>query len=94
MLHDLGEQSDKVAGAEVGTIDAFFFQMTVQVGQQHRDQSIESVEIKLEDLQLCVKQSTQLEDVDYMAHNVECQSFISQEQIEEASDEVHSLAVV
>ena len=48
MLHRLREECYEVRRAEIRTIDGLFFEMAVQIGQQYRDQSIKSVEIKLE----------------------------------------------
>ena len=94
VLHRLGEQRDEVGRAEVGAVHRFFFQMAVQVGQHHRDQPVESVEVELEHWQLSVEQGAQFEDVDDLSHDGERQSLVLQEQIKEARNEIHSLTVV
>lgn len=68
--------------------------MTVQVWQQNRNQSVQPVEVKFKHWQLCVEESTELEEIDDLAHDCEGESFVLEKEVEEAGNEVHSLAIV
>lgn len=68
--------------------------MAVQVGQHHGDEPVEPVEVEFEHRQLCVEQRRQFEDMDDLAHDSERQSLVLQEQVKEARNEIHALAVV
>ena len=94
MLHHLGEEGDEVAGAEVARIHALLLQVAVQVGQQNWDHPVQTVKVQLQHWQFSVEKCAELEIVDDLSHDSKCKSLITQEQIEEPSDEVHSLAVV
>ena len=94
VLHRLREERDEVGRAEVAAVHTLFLQVSVQVGQQYRYESVESIEVKLQHWKLCVEQSAQLEDLDYLAHDSKSKGFITEEKVKKASDKVHSLAVV
>ena len=48
VLHCLGEQRDEVAGAEVAAVDALLFQMNMQVGQEDRDETVQTIEVEFQ----------------------------------------------
>ena len=68
--------------------------MRSQVWYQYRNQSVQPVKVLLEHWQLCVEECTELVDVDDLAHDSEGERLVPQEEVQEARDEVHALAVV
>ena len=93
MLHCLSEQSDEIRRTEVGAVHTLLLQVAVQVGQQYWDQSVQSIKVEFQHGQLCVEKRAQLKTVDYLTHHCKWKRFIFKEEIEEACDKVHALAV-
>ena len=76
VLHRLREQRDEVWRAEIRTVHRLLFEVVMQVWQHHRYQSVQAIKVELEHWQLRVKQCTQLEGVDDLAHDGECKRLI------------------
>ena len=94
MLHSLRKQGDEVRRAEVAAIHAEFGEVTCEVRHENRNQSVQPVEVLLQHGQLRVEERAQLVQVDHLAHDCEGKSLVAKEQVEEARNEVHPLAVV
>lgn len=59
----MGQKQQKVL--KIGSVA--YLEMAVEVGQQNRDESVESVEVQLQHWELCVEQRCQIEAIDDLA---------------------------
>ena len=66
----------------------------MKVWQQYRYESVQSVKVQLKHWQLCVEKSAEVELIDNLPQYGKAQSFVLQEQEQEARNKVHALAVV
>lgn len=94
VLHSLREQRDEITGAKIRAIHSLLFEMTLEIRQKKCYESIEAVKVLLKHRQYRIEQRTQLKQVYDLSHHCECESFISQEQVQESRNKVHSLTVV
>ena len=68
--------------------------MRSQVWHQYRNESVQPVEVLLEHGQLRVEERAELVDVDDLAHDGKCKRLVPQEEVQEACNEVHALAII
>lgn len=68
--------------------------MCSQVWYQYRNQPVQPVKVLLEHRQLRVEECAELVDVDDLTHHGKSERLVPQEEVQEARNEVHALAVV
>ena len=78
MLHGLREQRDEVAGAEVWAIHSLLLEVTLEVRQKKRYESVEAVKVLLKHRQHRIEKRAQLKQVYDLSHYCESKCFISQ----------------
>ena len=94
LLDRIGEDGYEPGGGKVRRIDHLVLEVRVEVGLEDGDEPVQLVKEKLQHGQVRIEQLGHIEAIQELYHSLECSLFIFKYHEKEASNEIHTLAIL